>query len=173
MGESTKTKLPSFNRSNEPVFKDTAHEPVTDQMKKSLTHLMLSQELLKLGKLREAIRSLERAIRYYSDPGYEYILGILYLRDGQAERALDTIRRTERKYRFSPLKKDILSLWEGRCLDVLGKRDEARSCYRKILTGSILVKHLKKVLKRSLRRPFSLKQMPFAFDYTFLGPLQF
>jgi len=172
-GTGAAVSLPSFRRSHRPVFKGFAYKPVTAAVRESLRQALLSQEELKKGKIRLAIRGLEKARSLHAEPGYEYLLGILYLLNDQARKALETLRQARAAYSFPPLKSAALALWEARCLDLLGKREEAQESYRQILLNSDLELHLRKVLKRSLKKPFTLVQLPGTVDYTLLGPLEF
>jgi hypothetical protein len=172
-GKSDRLKLPSYIRSSRPVLKGTSFIPVTDRMIDSLRLVSLSQEQLKRGKVRKAVLNVEKAVSLHTDPGYEYILGILYLMHGEMDKALATIRSVRDTYSFAPIKAGTLSLWEGRCLDILGRREEAKKCYLNALNDSSLVKHIRKVLKQSLRKPFKVKNLPRSIDYYLMGPLTY
>ena len=172
-GKGRSARLPSYKRSHVPVFADMEFIPITDSMQKSLKYLSLSQEILKRGKVEKAIRTLEKAIELYPEPGYYYIKGILLLKNNRPEESLITIRSLEEHFDFPPVKKSLLPLWEGRCLDILGRREEASAAYKGGLRNSVLVPHVRKALKRSLRRPFSLARMPDIIDYCYLGPMEF
>ena len=173
-GRGGRTRLPAYRRSRIPVLRGTRFVPPVDAAARgSLRHLSLSQEELKRGKLTAALRELERASELHPDPGYDYLSGILYLMDGQAERALEIFRRLRASCPFPPVKAQALGLWEGRCLDVLGRRAEARLCYRRTMGEPGLVRNLRVALRHSLRRPFRLKSMPRTLEYYLLGPMQF
>ncbi len=166
-------RLPSYTRSAVPVLRGTRLSPVGERAKKSLRYLTLSQEELKRGRVRAAIRNLETACSLHFDPGFQYILGILYLLNYEAERALALFRKVEEGFAFPPVKADALLLWEGRCLDVLGRRAEARERYKAALRRGGLLPELRKELRRCLRRPFSLSRMPRTVEYYLMGPLSF
>jgi tetratricopeptide (TPR) repeat protein len=142
-------------------------------MKNSMRLFTLSQEQLKKGKVQKAITSMEKALRLHADPGYEYIRAILYLINRETEEALKQIRDVRKKYVFSPVKETALQLWEARCLDLLGRRREARRCYRAILHSAGLVNNIRKAVKKSLRSRFTYTQLPGSFNFNFLGPLDF
>jgi len=172
-GRGGRTRLPAYVRSRSPVLRGTSFTPVGRAARGSLYHLTLSQEELKRGKVRAALRDLERAAAACRDPGYEYLIGILSLMDGQAERALEIFRRLQGSAAFPPVKEHALGLWEGRCLDILGRRDEARLRYRGVLREPGLVRNLRAALRRSLRTPFRRESMPRTLEYYLLGPLSF
>ncbi|MBN1834971.1 MAG: hypothetical protein JW820_03915, partial [Spirochaetales bacterium] len=172
-GRGARTRLPAYTRSRTPVLRGTRLTPVGPAAKRSLYHLCLSQEELKQGKIEAALRELERAASGCPDPGYEYLLGILYLMAGQPADALERIRRLRSTVPFPPVKSQALGLWEGRCLDMLDERDGARRCYRDVLRQPGLVRTLQAAARRSLRRPFRPDSLPRSFEYYLLGPLNF
>ncbi|MFW6138808.1 MAG: C45 family autoproteolytic acyltransferase/hydrolase [Spirochaetota bacterium] len=167
------TTLRSYRRSDRALISESSLEPVTEQMKDSIKLLVLSQEELKIGKLREAVNNVEKAMAKHPDPGYRYILGILYLMGRRPDKALETLRSLRQSEVFPLVKSAALRLWEGRCLDLLDRRKEARECYLEALRDTSLVKHLRTALKKSLKNKFSMKQMPRSIDYHLLGPLRF
>jgi hypothetical protein len=59
----------------------------------------------------------------------------------------------------------------GRCLDLLGRRSEAREQYHRLLGRPGLGPQLAKAARRGLRQPF--RKLPGVFDYYQLGPLEF
>jgi hypothetical protein len=163
----------SYTRSGTPVLRGTRFAPVRQTAKKSLRYLVLSQEELKQGKVRGAIKSLEKAISLNPDPGFEYIRGILYLMDRRPGEALAIFRALKEKASFAPVKSSALLLWEGRSLDLLGLRREAKACYRSALRRTGLVPGLRGALRRSLRRRFRQAGMPRTIEYYLMGPLTF
>ena len=56
---------------------------------------------------------------------------------------------------------------------MLGRRVEAKTCYKSALKRAGLVTELKKVLKRSLLRRFSISRMPEAIESYLMGTLTF
>jgi len=166
-------KLPAYSRSHTPVLKGSSFMAVTDCMRRSMWLFLYSQEKLKKGKIHQAIRSVEKAIELHPDPGYEYVRAILYLIKGDALKALEFIRYVKASHTFSPVKQSALDLWEGRSLDILGRRKEAKACYHGIIRTSGIVKNLKRAAKRRLRYRFTHEQMPKIVDYLLLGPLEF
>lgn len=168
-----KRRLPAYARSGVPVLRGTRFYPVRERAKRSLCYLVLSQEELKQGKIQAAIKSLEKASLLQPDPGFDYIRGILYLLDSQPEEALAIFRRVKERFSFPPVKSVALELWEGRCLDLLGRRAEAKACYRNALRRGGLVAELRKALNQSLRRPFRYSGMPKSIEYYLMGPLRF
>jgi hypothetical protein len=166
-------ELPQISRSNTPVFRGTVHEPVTECMKRSMRLFMLSQDQLNKGKVRKALRSVEKAIRLYSDPGYKYVKALLHLVNRDSKTALDNIQALKRNHMFSPIKEAALTLWEARCLDILGRRQEAVAVYKSLLRTSGLVKQIQKAARKSLRRKYSYSRLPKSIEYVFLGPLEF
>lgn len=165
--------LPKVKRSNTSVLADHDFRPLTDEMRRSQKLMMLSNEELVGGDLKAAIENIEEAIKHYPDPGYKYIRALLYLRNFQPERSLEIIRDIKDKHSFAPVKQDALDLWEGRCLDVLGRSQEAVHCYKELLQKNHLTRHLKKAIKANLKKPYNLNTMPKIFDYYTLGPLEF
>ncbi len=166
-------RVPSYVRSSVPVLRGTRFTPIREQGKKSLRCLILSQEELKQGKIRAAIDNLNKARALQPDPGFAYILGILHLLDSQAQEALTIFREVKERFTFPPVKYTALLLWEGRCLDILGRRSEAKSRYRGALQHGGLVPGLRKALRRSLRRRFRQSDLPKAIEYYLMGPLTF
>jgi hypothetical protein len=166
-------RIASYTRSSTPVLRGTRFTAVRRAAKKSLRYLVLSQEELKQGKVRGAIKSLEKGISLYPDPGFEYIRGLLYLMDRRPAEALDIFRALKEQASFAPVKSAALLLWEGRSLDLLGRRKEARTCYRGALLRAGLVPGLRRALRRSLRRRFRHDRMPRTIEYYLMGPLTF
>ena len=166
-------RLPSYVRSSVPVLRGTQFTPIREQAKKSLRYLILSQEELKKGKIRAAINNLNKACALQPDPGFAYILGILHLLNFQAREALTVFREVKERFTFPPVKYAALLLWEGRCLDLLGRRNEAKSHYRAALQHGGLVSGVRKALRQSLRHPFRYSQMPKTIEYYLMGPLTF
>jgi tetratricopeptide (TPR) repeat protein len=132
---------------------------------------VLSQEYLKKGKIGPALRALDRAIRRHPDPGYLYVRALLILLDGRPAEALQLLGSLRRRQTFPPVAQDALLLWMGRCLDLLGRRGEAREQYRLLLGQAGLAPQLAAAARRGLRRPF--RKLPGVFEYTQLGPLEF
>jgi hypothetical protein len=172
-GREMSKKLPSLRRSSRPVFKEMDFQPVTAVMKRSLSIMMLSQEYLKQGNLSAAESAAERAVRLYREPGYLYILGIIYMKTGRTGEALDLLRQVREKYPYGPVKYSALILWEGRCLDLLKKREEAVEVYREGRKMPGLVPHMEDAFHAALKRPFTADKLPASFDYFLLGPLNF
>jgi tetratricopeptide (TPR) repeat protein len=172
-GRGARTRLPSYRRSRSPVLPDTRFRPVDTRARRSLRYMSLSQEVLKKGKVHSAVRHLERALSLHPDPGYEYLIGILCLLDGQDERALEIFRRLSDESPFPPVKAQALALWHARTLDVLGRRGEARECYRQLLEEPGLSRELGDAARRGLRRPFRRSHMPRTLEYYLLGPMEF
>lgn len=172
-GKDAEKPLPSRRRSNRPVFKEFAFKPVTEKMKRSLSEIMLSQELLKQGKLSAALSNAEKAISLYPDPGYKYVLGILSLKGGDSEKALKLFREIKESYPFGPVKYSALLLWEARTLDLLGNREEALEIYHTGLDTPGIVPHMEAAFNAGLKRPFQRAGLPASFDYFLLGPLNF
>ncbi len=166
-------RLPSYVRSNRPVFHNTPYTAVTEDMKASLRHAMFSQEYLKIGKLSSSLASMRRAVGLYDDPPYRYILGILYLKNREFETALKIFKNLKKNDAFPPVLHSLLFLWEGRALDLLERRQEAVKLYTEGLDEPGLVPHVKDVLKKSIKRPFVYAKLPASFDYYLLGPLVF
>ena len=172
-GSITLPRLPAYTRSNRPVFRNTSHTPVTEEMRASLRRTMLSQEYLKLGKLSSALSSLRRAIELYDEPPYHYIIGILYLKNREFETALQTFQELRKNVTFPPVKHSLLFLWEGRALDLLGRREEAVRVYREGLEEPGLVPHVKEALRKGAKRSFVFEHLPASFDYYLFGPMVF
>lgn len=166
-------KLPARRRSNRPVFKEMNFKPVDKKMKRSLSVMMLSQEYLKQGNLAAAAAAAERAVQQYRDPGYVYILGLLYMKTGNTAEALSLFREIREKYPFGPVKYSALLLWTGRCLDILGEREDAVRVYKEGRGMPGLVPHMEDAFDAGLKRPFTENRLPASFDYFLLGPLNF
>lgn len=172
-GKDLRKKLPAHGRSNKPVFKGMKFKQVTNTMKRSLSKLMLSQEHLKQGNTNAAVKSAEQAVEMYRDPGYVYILGLLFLKAGRNKEALDLFREVRENYLFGPVKHSALLLWEGRCLDLLERRREAVKVYTEGRNLPGLVPHIEKAFEDGIKRSFDEGRVPASFDYFLLGPLQF
>jgi hypothetical protein len=166
-------RVPSYIRSHVPILRGTRFTPIKESARKSLRYLVLSQEELKQGKVGAAIKSLESASSLHPDPGFDYLRGIVCMIDGRVDQALRLFRKVKEDTAFPPVKSAALLLWEGRCLDILGRRAEAKACYRTALSRTGLVAGLRKALTRCLRRRFSLKRMPKVVEYYLMGPLSF
>ena len=163
-------RLAPLKKSAVPVLPGIRPTPSTPSLRESIRQCTLSQEHLKKGKTRAAIRALERAIRLHPDPGYLYVRALLALLDGHAGEALERFQELHGREVFPRVKQDALLLWMGRCLDLLGRRREAREQYRGLLRGG-LVPGLAAAARRGLSRPY--RKLPGAFDYAQMGPLEF
>lgn len=172
-GRTRNRRLKSYHQSRQPILEDIDFRPVTKEMKESLRRTMLSQELLKKGRRREAIGHLRAAIELHRDPGYLYVLGIVLLAEGGAEEALSIFQSLDRPFLFPHVKESALRLWKARALTLLGRRSEAVTVYRDLLQDGNLARHLRKVVHRELRRPFVAERVPASFDYAMLGPMLF
>ena len=168
-----KRRIPSYKRSIRPVIKGTKLKIVTENMKKSLWFVTLSQEHLKMGRIDDAIKNMDRARKLHDDPGYRYIYGILLLMAGQEEKALETFLELYKNFKFPPIKMSALLLWIGRSYDLLGHRDKAISIYEDGLKDSALVYHMKKAFEKSIKKPFTKDKIPRSIDYYLMGPLEF
>jgi hypothetical protein len=93
------------------------------------------------------------------------------LLDGRPAEALEQLGSLRQRQTFPPVAQDALLLWMARCLDLLGRRGEAREQYRRLLGRTELAPQLARAARRGLRRPF--RKLPGAFDYSQLGPLEF
>ena len=174
------SRLPGFQRSSRPLFPgaasglaDAGPRAVTPIMKESLVALMRSQEALKMGRRRSAVHFMQKAAALSPDPGFRYVLALLTLMEGRADEALSQISGLGREARFAPVKRTALVLWEGRCLDLIGRRGEAREVYRRGLEDPGVVDHLRKAFRRGLRAPFRAADLPRSIDYHLMGPLEF
>jgi len=169
-----KYRLPTYRRADFLFLNNNKISiKVTAKMKESLKLVIASQEDLNEGNVKGAIVNLEKALVLYSDPGYQYIRGLLYLKDKQPEKALQIIRFVKNNFEFPPVKKSVLLLWEGLCLSAQGLNKEAKKCYKYALKQKGLVRHLKKAFKHYKRKAFSLKDWTANIEYPFLGPLRF
>ena len=168
-----KRRIPSYKRSMKPVIRGTKFKIVTEKMKRSLWFVTLSQEHLKMGRLNDAIKNMERARNLHDDPGYKYIYGILLLMSNRAEEALVMFEDLHSSFRFPPVKMNALILWEGRCYDLLNQRDKAISVYKEGLSDSNLIPHLKKAFEYSIKKQFTIDKLPKSIDYYLMGPLEF
>jgi hypothetical protein len=162
---------PALKRSISPVFPDVRPLPATPRLLDSMRWCTLSQEYLKKGKVRHALRAMDQAIRRHPDPGYLYVRALLELLAGRPAEALEQLGSLRRRQTFPPVAQDALLLWMARCLDLLGRRGEAREQYRRLLGRTELAPQLARAARRGLRRPF--RKLPGAFDYSQLGPLEF
>lgn len=168
---SRRSSRPALKRSTSPVFPDIRPLPATPRLLDSMRWCTLSQEYLKKGKIGPALRALERAIRRHPDPGYLYVRALLVLLDGRPAEALAQLGSLRGRQTFPPVAQDALLLWMARCLDLLGRRSEAKEHYRRLLEQRALAPQLAKAARRSLRRPF--RKLPGVIDYCQLGPLEF
>jgi hypothetical protein len=168
-----KRKLPSYKKDGKLSAGDGARGEVTKDMQASLVHIALSQELLNKGRVSRALTQLEEALRHYDDPGYQYVRGLVYMIAAQPQQALPIISTTRQTYIFAPLKDIALSLWEARCLDILGRREEAVALYQDTLKSGILVANLRDALQQGIHTPFTQEDMPKTVDYFVMGPLEF
>ena len=166
-------RLPSYKRSSRPLIKGTKFIPVNDRMKRSMWYITISQEQLKMGKLKYAVRNVERARRLYDDPGYRYIYGILLMKASKYREAVETFSNLRNSFIFPPVKMSALLLWEARCYDLMGSRDRAVELYNLGLKDSTLVHHMKKAFQDGLKRPFNRERIPKSIDYYQMGPLEF
>lgn len=165
-------RVAGLQRSQRRIFPDIPARPVTAPMRASLRLCELSQEYLKKGKVRHAVRAMQGALSRHPEPGYRYILGLLYLIAGQSGRALEELLSLAAGHSFPRVKADHLELWITRSLDMLGRRAEARQRYRSLLARGGLVRDLERAARRGLRRPFSPADLPGVIDYSQLGPLE-
>jgi hypothetical protein len=172
-GRESQARLPSYRRSDRPVLPGTIHTPIDGPAGQSMRLLVRSQERLKIGRPEAALRYLEKARALVADPAVEYLLALLYLINGKTETALDLFRRLRTQGLFPPVKAAALRLWEGRCLDILGRRQEAKACYRTLLRRPGLAAGLREAARRHLRRRYLRRMLPRSFDYSLLGPLSF
>ncbi|MBI9099412.1 MAG: hypothetical protein JEY91_13090 [Spirochaetaceae bacterium] len=170
---SNKKYVFSIKRSRNSVFNPGVSQNVHQKGIKSLRYFLLSSEQFKIGRMDKSLQLLKQAIEMYKDPGYYYVLAILYLMNQAPEESLNIISIMKSEYRFSRIKESIIPLWEGRCYDLLGRRRESLECYRKGLNISGLQDEIKKVYLRSLKKTFSLKQMPKTLYFNYLGPMKF
>ncbi len=172
-GGGSSRRLRSYSQSPQALFKEVDYRPVTDNMKESLRRVMLSQELLKQGKRKHAIRHLRAGIELHTDPGYRYILGILLLADGECDEALSIFESLDRPFLFPHVKESALRLWKARALSLLDRRPEALRVYRDLLADGNLAPQLRRAVRRELRGRFVSDRIPASFDYALLGPLLF
>ena len=166
-------RITSYKRSIRPVIKGTRFKIVTEKMKKSLWFVTLSQEHLKMGRIADAIKNLERARKLHDDPGYRYIYGILLIMANRTQEALDIFIELHKSFIFPSVKMSALILWKGRCYDLLGQRGKAVLTYKQGLNDSTLVPHMKKAFEKSIKRPFTRDKLPRSIDYYLMGPLEF
>ncbi len=164
---------PPLRRSDRPVLPGAACTPFDEAAREALRLLARSQERLKAGRPQAALRGVERAWALTDDPGCELLLALLCLSAGRPAKALGLLRELRARRIFPPVKAAALALWEGRCLDILGRRGEARACYRALLGEPGLPAELRSAAGRSLRRRFRVRMLPASFDYSLLGPLVF
>lgn len=165
-------RIRNYRQSNPPILDEADFHPMTQRMRVSLRRAMLSQEYLKQGKRAEAVRHLRVAIDQHQDPGYLYVLAILLLGEAPGE-ALSIFESLGRTCTFPHVKENALHLWKARALTLLGRREEAVEVYRSLLADANLARHLRKVVRREIRRPCDRRHLPASFDYTMLGPMLF
>lgn len=163
-------RLPTHSRSVQPVIPGFEQPKVNEDMRRSIRHLMLSQELLNRGRTRRALSELEEAIALHDEPGYRYLRALVNMLADELEASLEEIQALQRSAQFPPVKSSALILWEARVLDLLGKRTEAKVAYRRLLAIPGLVPNLHAVGERGLRRAYRRAQRPGTIDYSFLGP---
>lgn len=165
-----RSRLPTYSRSSSPLIPGFEPPRVDDAMRRSIRHLMLSQELLNRGRVERARLELEDAMELHDEPGYRYLHALLQILAGRYEAALEEIGSLKRNAQFAPVKSSALILWEARTLDLLGKRAEARATYRQLLRVPGLVPNLRDAGRHGLRSPYHASQRPGTIDYSFLGP---
>jgi hypothetical protein len=172
-GQGRRVRLPPLSRSAVPVLRGSRFRRVDEKAQRSLRYLALSQEELNQGKRRAALAALRKAASLHPDPGYDYLSALLLMMLGESGSAFRIFRQLEQAGAFTMVKGSALVLWEGRCLDLLGRRQEARRCYRRLLRESGLVAELRKAAGQGLRSPFRQSRMPVSLEYYLLGPLSF
>lgn len=171
-GEGVGPRLPRYRRSRSPLDGRRRLKPLTAAARESMRRITKSEDLLRAGRSRQALQELEEAIRLYPDPGYRYLSVFLYLENGMADRALAVLQALSRERPFPPVKAANLALWEGRCLDLLGRREEALRAYLRLLGDSKAPPPLQAAARRGLRRRYRRSRIPTAFSYVLMGPLE-
>lgn len=84
----------------------------------------------------KVIAHLEQAGRLDKDePIYAFVLGLFYLKKGAVEAALDQFIQAEKPCNSS-YRRALVTLWQGRCRDLLGQRSEALTLYRRVLESA-------------------------------------
>lgn len=100
------------------------------------------------------IRHLEGACRLDArEPVYAFMLGLFYLKRGRCEAALERFRQADRPIN-SPYRRALVRLWQGRCHDLLGQREQARGLYRQVLEDAPPESGPVRGARKALRRPF-------------------
>ena len=163
-------RLPSHHRGTQPLIPGFAPTKVSDEMKKSIRHLMVSQEHLNRGKLERAFSELEEAIALHDEPGYRYLHALIRMLAGEYEAAVEEIRVLRRNSQFPPVKSSALILWEARNLDLAERREEAKLVYNELLHVPGIVPNIEKAAKKGLRSAYKPGDRPGTIDYSFLGP---
>ncbi len=172
-GVGNRTRIQSFKRSNKKLLDDIVFSPVTEVMKNSLSDFYRAQEALNFGRVDTSLLFLNRAISRHNDPGYSYVKALLEMKLGNIHDALETISYCRSNFIYSPIKTDALDLWEGRCYDVLGDRENALSIYKHALNNKAMPPNMKSAFRHSLKHRFNLSDMPNTVDFAFMGPLEF
>lgn len=84
-------------------------------------------------KMDDVVRHLEEACRLHAEePIYAFMLGLFYLKRGNIKGALEKFIQAEKPFN-SPYRRALVSLWQGRCHDLLGSRGKAEELYRRLL----------------------------------------
>lgn len=160
-----------IKRSERSVFDPSVHSDPGPGARESLVYFMLAKEQLKTGNKGRAVKLLRQAWDSYEDPGYLYILAILLLRCNHPEKALSLFLSLKERFSLTPIKDSVIPLWEGRCHDLSGRRDEALWCYKRGLRIPGLIRDYASAYKRGLRIPFTMAQMPPTVNFNNPGPV--
>lgn len=163
-------RMPGYERSAHPIIPGFAPPKVDEAMRRSIRHLMISQELLNRGKVARAFAELEEAMDLHDEPGYRYLRALVRILASEYGTAVEEIRYLRRNAQFPPVKSSALILWEARSLDLADRRSEAKVVYRELLRVPGLVPNIKKAAKQGLRSAYKPSDRPGTIDYSFLGP---
>lgn len=105
-----------------------------------------------------AVFHLLRATELLPDePIFPRMAGLLLLKQKQCERALPLLRRNAEFAHRAPLTRAEAHLWLGRCLDLLGKRDEAVVQYER--AAQINVSPVSAGARRHLEKPYRSRDL--------------
>jgi len=163
--------ISDIDRSKTAIFGGHGSCEIVPGGKESLKLFTLAKEQMKVGKIVKAINLLKSAIGLFEDPGYFYILSILYIRKNEPREALRIINIMKERFRYSPVRESAIPLWEGRCYDLTGQRAKALECYRAGLNTAGLIPGFRKAYEQSLKRTFTLKQFPRTLNFNNPGPV--
>ncbi len=79
---------------------------------------------------------LEKAHQLHpEEPIYAFMLGLFYLKRGRTEAALELFYKADKPFN-SNYRRALVWLWQGRCHDILGQRNQAVEVYRRVLDSA-------------------------------------